>query len=117
MNDNAGRITRTQMSNNERAMRSRINQLVSEFGLLRGSLLVRKRLCGHAGCRCRTKGERHESLALQVSIEGRSRQFHVPKAMREEVRAWVENYQEVRALLDQVSEIYLDKMSKKKTRD
>ena len=52
---------------------------------------------------------------LQVSIEGRSCQFHVPKAMREEVRAWVENYQEVRALLDLISEIYLDKMSNKKT--
>jgi len=104
------------MSKKERALRSRITKLVSEFGLLRGSLLVRKRLCGNPRCRCRTKGERHESLALQVSIEGRSRQFHVPKAMQDEVRAWVEHYQEIRGLLDQISELYLDKMSSKKTR-
>lgn len=97
----------------ERKERSRISQIVCEGGLLRGTLLVRYRVCGKKNCRC-ARGEKHEGLALQVSIDGRSRQFHVPRAMEEDVRQWVEQYQEVRQRLDKVALIYLDKLRGKR---
>ncbi|MEE9391402.1 MAG: DUF6788 family protein [Planctomycetota bacterium] len=106
-----GNMPRASMSAQERELRSRIKQLVTGSGLLRGSPLVRRNRCGNKGCKCWVKDERHESLAIQVSVDGRSQQFHVPKAMREEVLAWVDNYQELRKLLDEIGLLYLDRVN------
>jgi hypothetical protein len=97
------------MSAAEREQRSRLAKMIRECGLLRGTLLVRRRVCGKKGCRC-TRGEKHEGLALQVSLEGRSRQFHVPRDMEEDVRRWVAQYKEVRERLDKVALRYLDRL-------
>lgn len=93
----------------EREQRSRISQIIRTGGLLRGTLLVRHRVCGKPGCRC-ARGEKHEGLALQVRLDGRSRQFHVPRSMEEDVRRWVAQYKEVRERLDKVALRYLDKL-------
>ncbi len=105
-----GLMPRAGMSAQERKLRSRINQLLAGAGLLRGSPLIRRNRCGNRGCKCWVKDERHESLAIQVSVDGRSQQFHVPKAMREETLAWVDNYQELRKLLDEIGLLYLDRV-------
>ena len=109
--NNKGLMPRASMSAKERKLRSRINQLVSGSGLLRGSPLIRRNRCGNRGCKCWVKDERHESLAIQVSVDGRSQQFHVPKARREETLAWVDNYQELRKLLDEIGLLYLDRVN------
>ena len=97
------------MSAAEREQRSRITQIIRSGGLLRGTLLVRYRVCGKPGCRC-ARGEKHEGLALQVRLDGRSCQFHVPRSMEEDVRQWVAQYKEVRERLDKVALHYLDKL-------
>ena len=100
------------MSPNERERRSRLAQLIHEAGLLRGTLAVRERTCGKPNCRC-VKGERHVSLYLVASYEGRVRQLFIPKDWEPQVRRWVQQYQEARKLLEEVSLLYWDKVQKR----
>ena len=102
-------IARSKMTAAERRTRSQLAQLLSQRGVIRGTLLVRKRKCGKANCRC-ARGEGHESLFLVISENGRTRQFFVPKDWESRVRQWVADYHRVRDLLEEVSRIYWDKL-------
>ena len=97
------------MSAAERRFRSRLTQLLSQRGVIRGTLLRRRRKCGKANCRC-AHGEGHESLFLVISENGRTRQLFVPKDWESRVRLWVEDYHRARKLLEEVSRIYWDKV-------
>ena len=66
------------MSPRERDRRSQLAQLAHGAGLLRGTLAIRERACGKPNCKC-TKGEKHVSLYLVASYEGRVRQLFIPK--------------------------------------
>ena len=66
------------MSVQERKARSRLAQLVSQHGLMRGNLLVRRVKCGKSNCHC-AQGEGHECLLVAISEQGRTRQLFVPK--------------------------------------
>jgi len=109
MADKRGEIPRAGMSVAERRARSRLAQLFSQRGVIRGTLLVRKRKCGKPNCRC-AQGEGHESLFLVISQNGRARQFFVPKDWESRVRLWVQDYHRARELMEEVSRIYWDKM-------
>jgi len=93
----------------ERHARSQLAQVLSQRGVIRGTLLVRKRKCGKANCRC-ARGEGHESLFLVISENGRTRQFFVPRDWEPRVRQWVADYRRVRNLLEDVSRIFWDKL-------
>ena len=97
------------MSSAERQARSRLAQLLSRRGFLRGSLLARQMKCGKANCRC-AQGEGHESLFLVISEYGRTRQLYVPKDWVSRVRLWVEDYHRARELMEEISRIYWDKV-------
>lgn len=103
------KIHRAHMPPAERQARSRLAQLLTQRGVIRGTLLVRKRKCGKANCRC-AQGEGHESLFLVISENGRTRQLFVPKDWESRVRLWVEDYHRARKLLEEVSRIYWDKV-------
>ena len=105
-------ISRSQMSSREREFRSKLAKLIHETGLVRGNLSVRERTCGKPNCKC-TRGEKHASLYLVFSEEGKFRQIFVPKALEEEVRAWVTNHKEARGLLEEISLIYREKIVKR----
>jgi hypothetical protein len=100
------------MSIDERKARSRLVQLISRYGLMRGSLLVRRMTCGKSNCRC-ARGERHESLFVAISEKGRTRQLFVPKDWEPLVREWVGNHRQARQLMEEVSRIYWDKVRKR----
>ena len=97
------------MSGQERGFRSKLAQLVHQGGMLRGTLLPRKRVCGKASCRC-AKGHLHESLYLVISEEGRTRQLYVPKDWEATVRQWVQSYQQAKELMEEISRIHWDKI-------
>ena len=105
-------IPRTKMAAAERRARSQLAQLLSQRGVIRGTLLVRKRKCGKPNCRC-ARGEGHESLFLVISENGRTRQLFVPKDWESRVRLWVEDYHRARELLEEVSRIHWDKVRKR----
>jgi hypothetical protein len=109
MSDRICGIHRAKMSPAERRARSQLAQLLSQRGVIRGTLLVRKRKCGKANCRC-AQGEGHQSLFLVISENGRTRQLFVPKDWESRVRLWVEDYHRARELMEEVSRIYWGKV-------
>ncbi len=104
---------RARMSPGERTRRSRLAQLAHGAGLLRGTLAIRERACGKSNCKC-AMGEKHVSLYLVASYEGRVRQLFIPKDWEPQVHRWVEQYQEARKLLEEVSLLYWDKVQKRR---
>jgi len=93
----------------ERKVRSRLAQLISRQGLMRGTLLVRRRKCGKPNCHC-AEGDGHESLFVVISENGRTRQLFVPKDWEPLVRQWVENHRQARQLMEEISRIYWGKV-------
>jgi len=93
----------------ERELRSAINRILSQQGVIHGSLIVRKRVCGKSNCRC-AKGRLHESLYLVVTEDGKGRQMYVPRQWEAAVRQWIEQYTQARQLLDDLSRVHWDKV-------
>ena len=113
MAEKKGEIPRSKMTAAERRARSRLAQVLSQRGVIRGTLLVRRRRCGKVNCRC-ARGDGHESLFLVISENGRTRQLFVPKDWESRVRLWVEDYHRARVLLEEVSRVYWDKVRERK---
>ncbi len=109
MSDTTRSIPRSKMTPQERQLRSQLAQLVNQRGLMRGSLLVRRRVCGKEGCKC-TRGQLHESLYLALSEGGRTRQLYVPRACEARVRQWVANHRRARRLMEEISRRYWKKV-------
>jgi len=95
-------MNRPGMSWKEQAWRKRAAQLLADGGVLRGSISVRRRVCGKAGCRC-ARGERHEAMYVVYRQAGRTTQLYVPKDWESRVREWAKRYRDVRKLLDKLS--------------
>lgn len=100
------------MTESERKLRSRIAKLVSQEGLVRGTLQVRDRTCGKPNCRC-AKGDRHKALYLVVSKDGKQQQLYIPKAYEERVRQWVASYKHLRESVKELTEIYLEQIRRR----
>lgn len=103
---------RSQMTREERESRSRLKPYISYKELIRGTLSLRGRVCGKPNCRCQ-RGEKHISLFLSRSKEGRMEQLYIPKKKEELVRRWVKNYRDIQDLLEKISSIYWDKLKRK----
>jgi hypothetical protein len=100
------------MTAQERQWRSKLAQIVSQQGFIRGSLLERHRVCGKPNCRC-ARGHKHKSLYLVLSKQGRSQQLYVPMQWEAAVRQWVQNYHNVRDLMEKISEGFWKKVKKR----
>ncbi|MGH2639502.1 MAG: DUF6788 family protein [Rhabdochlamydiaceae bacterium] len=97
------------MSLKERDLRSRLAQLISSQGLLHGTIDERARTCGKQNCKC-FRGEKHVSLYLVFREDGKLRHLYVPDSHADQVRAWVENYQRLLALVEEISTIHRQKV-------
>lgn len=97
-------MSQPRMSAPERRFRSRLAKLVREEPLMRGTLSVRKTSCGKPSCHCAT-GQKHPTLYVVYSKQGKIHQIFVPKEMQQQVRRWVKNYHSVTELLEKVSEV------------
>jgi uncharacterized protein YjiS (DUF1127 family) len=79
--------------------------LAEQGPLLRGSFLKRRRVCGHPGCRCRTKGQLHVSPYLSVTVAGKTRPIHVPAADERHVKAVAGRYRRFRRARKQLVQL------------
>jgi hypothetical protein len=105
---------RPALSATERALYSRLRQLLTMPGLLRGNLVEMRRQCGKAACRCRTEpAGRHRSLYLGLSLNGRRRMLYIPSAWEPEVRQWTARYAQVRAVLEQIALKCLERVQRR----
>ncbi len=103
---------RSKMSKKEREWRSRLAQWVSTREMLRGTLSVRQQRCGKPRCRCR-RGQKHVSLCLVQSKNGRIEQMHVPREWEDRVRQWVKQYKDARVLLEKLSDLQMERLRRR----
>ena len=96
----------------QRQWRSKLAQIITQHGFVRGTLQERLRVCGKPNCRC-ARGQRHRALYLVFSKQGRSQQLYVPKQWEASVRQWVKNYHDVRDLMEKISQDHLNKVQKR----
>lgn len=98
----------------ERALYSQLRQLLTEPGLVRGSLVEMRRRCGKAACSCATDpARRHRSLYLGLSVQGQRRMLYVPPAWEARVREWTGRSGEVRAVLEQISRAFVRRLERR----
>lgn len=106
-------ISRSEMSPEERRLRSRAAQLLAAGGVLHGTLSERFNVCGKQNCAC-IRGEKHRSLVLTLRGGGKYEQVYIPKSLEPLVREWVEQDHEVRELLAKLTAIHRDRLVAKK---
>jgi hypothetical protein len=108
-------MTKTSLlTGKERNARSRLRQLLNEPTLLRANLVEMKRYCGSTSCRCaKSKRYWHVSWYASQSQHGKPRMKCIPADQLDEVRQWVERYQEARTLLAIVGDESWDRIGKK----
>ena len=98
----------------ERDLYSKLRQILTQPGLLRGNLVVSQRTCGKPSCHCyKDKGNRHRSLYLSLSSGGKHRRVYIPPEWETEVRDWVDRYQQVREVLEKLSTACLLRLEKR----
>ena len=114
MSGTKGAIPWSKMSAQERRLRSELNRLLSGCGILHGTLLLRRRVCGKPNCKC-TRGELHEGLYLVVTERGKGRQLYVPKQWEQTVRQWIADYQKARGLMEDISRIHWEKVRNRRS--
>lgn len=104
---------RNRFSPQERAVRSRLAQLLHDHEVIAGSVVSMARRCGKKGCHCQ-HGPKHRSLYLSIRIEGKRRMVYIPPELEEPVRRAVGVYRETERLTQTLSETCVDRVLKQK---
>ena len=83
--------------------------------VLRGSLMERYLTCGKPTCKC-ARGERHGPVwYLSVTLDQSHRTGStVPAEQLQQVRHWIENYQQVKEHLEKISDINRELLRRQK---
>lgn len=68
--------------------------------MIRGSVVVQRRRCGKASCRCTDGESLHEATVLSYSEDGRNRTVMLSPEQIAPVRAAVERYRSAQAKLE-----------------
>lgn len=71
--------------------------------------------CGKPGCKC-AFGERHQTLCLAIRTKDGRKMIHIPRELEEVVSNSVETYQEIKKLLDEISESCLENFLEQKAK-
>jgi hypothetical protein len=83
--------------------------MISGNGFMRGTLSVREKVCGKSTCKC-AQGVRHKALYLMASKNGSQQQLYVPRSHEAKVRKWLEQYEQVERLLEEISDLHWKKI-------
>ena len=71
-----------------------------------GSIAVVKRICGNKNCRCRkSPAQKHPAMFLTWKEEKKTKALYIPVAMEKEVKVWSKNYQLVKRIIREISEV------------
>jgi len=97
------------MSRKEREIRSNLAQKVACKEFVRGSISLRKDVCGNPNCKC-AKGERHLCLYLSQRKRGKPKQLYIPWKLEKQAKEWTREYIGIKQLLEKISDIYLKKI-------
>lgn len=88
------------------AKRKRLLRKIVELDpWIQGSLVSTKRICGKPNCSCRRGGPKHPALFVTWKDQGKTLSLYVPRKMESEVQTWGKNYQRLKAILQEITEI------------
>ena len=90
-----------------RMLQRRLKQLVPTGPLVAASLARVNKRCGQPSCSCHHGGPLHPAHHLTFTEGGRTRTVYVPQDLLEEVRRWVHEYQRLKTLIREVSQLTL----------
>jgi len=83
-----------------------LERVLAERGpLVRGTVVTRRRLCGHPECHCATEGHLHASAYLSVTVNGKTRPLHLPAADEQGVREASGRYRRFRRARTRLAEL------------
>jgi hypothetical protein len=95
----------------DRTLYSRLHQILSQPGLVLGSLVTMRRTCGKEGCRCRkAPRHRHRSRYLAVRVGRKRRMLYVPPEWEPRVIEWVSRSGDVREILTEISKSFVRRL-------
>ena len=104
---------RGHIAEKDRQSRSRLAKLVHNRRLLRGSLVTMARTCGNPRCKC-ARGKKHVSLYLSIRVGNQRKMIYIPPKWEKTLRSWVEAYQEMKQLTEEISQASLDRFLREK---
>jgi hypothetical protein len=90
-----------------RMLDSRLKQLCPSKPVLAASLSRVNKRCGQPSCRCQHGGPRHPAYHLSYKQQGKTRTVYVPQDLLAEVQAWVAEYQRLKRLTAEISQLTL----------
>src|SRR5436189_737644 len=90
-----------------RMLDRRLKQLVPAGPVLAASLARVNKRCGQPSCACHHGGPLHPAHHLTLKEGGKTRTVYVPQDLLDEVRTWIAEYQRLKALLQEVSQLTL----------
>lgn len=77
---------------------------------IRASVVITRKPCIRKGCRACRDGDKHVSPLLTVSVGGRPKNRYLPQGLIAEAQRRTENYRKSKAVLEQMSEIWLEEL-------
>ncbi len=86
----------------ERQIRSKLAQIVSQKGIVRAGIVKMTRRCGKVNCWC-AKDKGHVSYYLSMREGSKRKMVYIPASMEAKVREWVSSYKEVNKAIDKLS--------------
>ena len=94
---------RSQFSERQRRLHSRLTSLLRGGPLMKAATYILRNTCGKPNCRCAT-GDKHETPYVARTHEGKRQGRSIPKELRGEVPKWIERYEEIEKILEELSE-------------
>jgi hypothetical protein len=90
-----------------RMLHSRLKQMVPTGPVLAASLALVNKRCGQAACACHHGGPLHQAHHLTRKQGGKTCTVYVPQDLLQEVQAWVAEYQRLKNLTSEISQLTL----------
>ena len=103
-----------------RQRKRRLEDKLADLGpIIRGSVVTLRMPCTRKGCTKCESGEKHPNQYLSTSKQGKTHLRYIRKALRPSIQECVANYQEAKAILEDLSDVNADLLfgQKAKPRD
>ena len=88
-------------------LEGRLKQLAPGKPVLAASLALVNKRCGQPSCSCHHGGPLHQAHHLSFKERGKTRTVYVPKDLVAEVQSWVAEYQRLKGLIAEISQLTL----------
>ncbi len=82
-----------------------VRRLVAKCPVLGGSVVEGVWKCKVPGCRCRKKDVWHSAYTVTWIEAKKTRTLYIPIDLRGEVKKWNEEYQRIKGLIEEISEL------------